>query len=491
MRREKHKKVYRGMKSFIGVTIIAVIIVGLAGVVGAAGEEPPFKGVTITVAVHSGHHATPWYNEMKNMEKTLGIKLNVVEMTEEDIYSKELLELTTGTGAYDIVQYNSAWIGDYEPYLLPLDKFILNGGDEFAFGDILPGFRYYQNMWGGKIYSVTLDGDTFLLYYRADLFENPEEKAAFKAKYGYELTPPKTWKQVLDIAKFFTRKKGEKLAGSTLLKNFYGYADQAKRGRVYYWYLFRYIPFSAPNPNYFDPKTMKPLINSPNAISALENMKECLRYSPPGVLGWEWDELWSAAMKDGIVAMWIHWTDEGKRLNEVPPLPVENPPTPKLGIAPTPGVIKNGILYQYTLVDSAWVASICKDSKHPKAAWAVLNYMFRPGAVSLRNVMDPNTGWDASRYSHVNSPLWRVKVPGIERYLNVELKALEQGYPCLKIPGAYEYMDSLDMNISKYLAGETPTAKEALGAVAKEWNRITKKFGLEKQKEFYRKMWSF
>jgi len=455
----------------------------------ANGQDKPFDGVSITVAVHPGHHATPWYNEMDNIEKIYGIKINVVEITADDIYSRELLELSTRTGAYDIVQYNSAWIGDYESYLLPLDEFILEGGDEFCFGDILPGFRDFQNMWGGKIYSVTLDGDTFMFYYRADLFENPEEKSAFKAKYGYELEPPKTWEQVLDVAKFFTRKKGEKLAGSTLLKDFYGFADQAKRGRVYYWYLFRYVPFSAPDPHYFDPSTMELLINSPSAVAALENMKECLSYSPPGVLGWEWDELWAGAMKDGTVGMWIHWTDEGKRLNEIPSLPVENPPEPKLGIAPTPGVVKNGILYQYTLVDSAWVASICNDSKNLEAAWAVLNYMFRPGEISLRNVMDPNTGWDASRYSHVNSPLWKAKVPGIERYLNAELKALEYGYPCLKIPGAFEYMDSLDMNISRYLAGEVSTAKEALDAAAVDWDRITKKFGLEKQKEFYKKMW--
>jgi len=488
MKKGKRNNVCRKIRRFVIVTILTVIVTGLVGIAGAA-EKKPFEGVSITVAVHPGHHATPWYNEMNNIEKVYGIKINVVEIPAEDIYSRELLELSYRTGAYDIVQYNSAWIGDYESYLLPLDEFILKGGDEICFGDILPGFRYFQNMWGGKIYSVTLDGDTFLLYYRADLFEFPEEKAAFKAKYGYELAPPKTWKQVLDVAEFFTRKKGKKLAGSILLKNFYGFADQAKRGRVYYWYLFRYIPFSAPNPHYFDPKTMKLLINSSDAIAALENMKECMRYSPPGVLGWEWDELFVSAMKDGTVGMWIHWTDEGKRLSEISPLPVKNPPEPKLGIAPTPGVIKNKVFHQYTLVDSAWVASICRDSKNTEAAWAVMSYMFRPGAISLKNVMDPNTGWDASRYSHVNSPLWRAKVPGIERYLEAELKALEYGYPCLKIPGAFEYMDSLDMNISRYLAGEVSTAKKALDAAAVDWNRITRKFGLEKQKEFYKKMW--
>ena len=73
--------------------------------------------------------------------------------------------------------------------------------------------------------------------------------------------------------------------------------------------------------------------------------------------------------------------------------------------------------------------------------------------------------------------------------LLVEAKALERGYPGLKIPGAFEYMDSLDVNVSKYLAGELATAKEALDATAKDWDRITKKFGAENQKTHYAKMW--
>jgi len=131
----------------------------------------------------------------------LDIDLNVIEVTADEIYSREMLELTQRTGAFDIVQYNSAWIGDYESYLQPLDDYVAKDNDAIGFADILPAFNKAQNLWGGKKYSVTLDGDTFLFYYRKDLFQDAGEKAAFKAKYGYDLPdPPKTWKQVEDIA---------------------------------------------------------------------------------------------------------------------------------------------------------------------------------------------------------------------------------------------------------------------------------------------------
>lgn len=456
----------------------------------ANGQDKPFDGITVTIVAHSGHQATPWYNEKGNIKEKYGIDLNVIEISPDEIYSRVFLEISQRTGAYDIIQYNSAWIGDYESYILPLDDYVAKDNDAIGYSDILPAFNKAQNIWGGKKVSVTLDGDTFLLYYRKDLFKDEGEKSAFKAKFGYELPdPPKTWQQVVNIAKFFTRKKGEKLAGRTLTKDFYGYADQAKRGRVYYWYLFRFVPFNAPNPHYFDPDTMEPKINSSGSIAALENMKEILKYSPPGVLAWEWDELYNAAMSDGTVAMWIHWTDEGRGFNKLTPLSVENPPLPELGISPTPGIELNGKFYQFSIVDSAWVCSISKDSKNPDAAYEVLKYMLGPGPVNLKYLMDPVIGWDPYRYSHFNSSEWRQKVPGIEKYLEIELEALKQGYPMLKIPGAYEYNDVLDLNISKYLAGDFKNAKAALDVVASRWSELNNKFGVDKQKEFYSKIW--
>jgi multiple sugar transport system substrate-binding protein len=482
-------------KILLSIMILGLLSVSFAAFAGGGQEEPaatgkPFEGVTVTVVAHSGHHAWPWHDEKENIKEEYGIELNVIELTADELYSREILELTQRTGAFDIIQYNSAWIGDYENYLLPLDEYVEEDNDAIGFSDILPAFNKAQNLWGGKRYSVTLDGDTFLFYYRKDLFQHAGEKAAFKSEYGYDLPdPPKTWDQVEDIAEFFTREKGERLAGKTLTKDFYGYADQAKRGRVYYWYTFRYVPFSAPDPHYFDPDTMKPLINSPAAVDALEAMKRIKEYSPPGVLSWEWDELFTAAMNDGTVCMWIHWTDEGRGFNDLAPLPVENPPEPVLGISAAPGKEHGGKLYQYTIVDPAWVASIVKDSEHPDAAYAVLKHMFAPGPRNVQYIMDAKVGWDPSRYSHFNSTEWREAVPGIENYLELELEALENGFPMIKIPGAFEYNDVLDLNVSKYLAGEAPTAKAALDAVAARWNELNQKFGVDKQKGFYAKMW--
>ncbi|TGP40185.1 carbohydrate ABC transporter substrate-binding protein, partial [bacterium M00.F.Ca.ET.229.01.1.1] len=50
-----------------------------------------------------------------------------------------------------------------------------------------------------------LEGDAIGWSYRKDWFEDPKEKEAFKAKYGYDLAVPTTYAQLRDIAEFFHR----------------------------------------------------------------------------------------------------------------------------------------------------------------------------------------------------------------------------------------------------------------------------------------------
>jgi multiple sugar transport system substrate-binding protein len=57
----------------------------------------------------------------------------------------------------------------------------------------------------GHHYFLPFHANVQIGYYRKNLFEDPQEQAAFKAKYGYELAAPKTMQEVEDIATFFTR----------------------------------------------------------------------------------------------------------------------------------------------------------------------------------------------------------------------------------------------------------------------------------------------
>ena len=76
--------------------------------------------------------------------------------------------------------------------------------DELA--DINPAYFDSWAYVGDEIYGIPDDGDVHILYYRTDLFEDPDNMEGFQAEYGYDLAPPETWDQWTEICQFFTYK---------------------------------------------------------------------------------------------------------------------------------------------------------------------------------------------------------------------------------------------------------------------------------------------
>ena len=56
----------------------------------------------------------------------------------------------------------------------------------------------------GKLYQLPDQQFANLYWFRYDWFSNPDYKAKFKAKYGYDLGVPVNWSAYEDIAEFFT-----------------------------------------------------------------------------------------------------------------------------------------------------------------------------------------------------------------------------------------------------------------------------------------------
>ena len=129
-----------------------------------------------------------------------------------------------------------------------------------------------------------------------------EEMAAFKAKYGYDLAPAKTYKQYYDIAQFFTRKKGEKLAGQVLDKDFYGTAqaysrvgcDHPRLFRHHAWLWGRFLEVLRPTDAMNGPAQDR---------AAAEYMKSLIPFNPP-----DWGGLVGPAHR-------IHGTRRGRQIS--------------------------------------------------------------------------------------------------------------------------------------------------------------------------------
>ena len=119
--------------------------------------------------------------------------------------TKIMQDAMNQTGVYDIVILQWSFLGDLynAGYLAPLTEWVEKYDPELD--DIIAPFSIVWSEYAGEVYGLPTDGDTWILYYRKDLIEDPDEQAAFKAEYGYDLAPPKTWDEFNDIAEFFTR----------------------------------------------------------------------------------------------------------------------------------------------------------------------------------------------------------------------------------------------------------------------------------------------
>ena len=438
--------------------------------------QAKFNDVTITAFCDAGWNALAfeWYAD--EFAKA-GIKVNMVTAPFANTYEKLKSEFIAGTGAYDLVVFYPMYLGEFAGmgYLKPLDEYTKKYDPHLD--DIAEGFLKLYCYYAGTLYTLPYDGDVLSLYFRKDLFNNETEKSNFKKMYNKELAPPETWDELLDVAKFFTRKSGETLVGKVLDSDFYGYSFIAQRGAFASgWWL---AEFGSRGGKYFD-QEMNPMINAEEGVIALQRLVDILPYCPPDVLSYGYEELRDSFLL-GRAAMCLQWPDIWKRGND----PVQSKIVGNLGITHVPGVIKDGELIFRAPMPCGRTLAVAKDSKNPEAAYYVAKLL--SDDFSLDIVSSSETGEDPYRKSHFNNPAAFLKF-GSEKEAKEYLAAIDNnltyGFPDLSIPGSAEYIDILELNLGKAYAKEL-SPKEALDAVAKEWDSITNRLGKANQIRIY------
>ena len=124
-------------------------------------------------------------------------------------------------------------------------------------------------------------------------------KKAFKAKHGYDLAPPKTWKQFDDIGSFFTEAlKKDGIYGAAMFR-------EAGYGNFMFQERFR-----NEGGKFFD-ANMKATINSPAGVKVLSDWVAENKWMPPGVEKFGFVEN-LAAFLSGQTAMTISWPPYGR-----------------------------------------------------------------------------------------------------------------------------------------------------------------------------------
>ena len=132
---------------------------------------------------------------------------------------------------------------------------------------------------GDKVWGLTCATSEQSYVYRRDIFEDAGERAAFEKRFHYPLEVPKTYAHHQDVAVFFTRKRGEMLAGKPLDRDFYGTILCDKRG-TFLWHTFENLA-AAFGVTVYDPKTRKVGLTAAPNLALVKTMLALLPTLPP------------------------------------------------------------------------------------------------------------------------------------------------------------------------------------------------------------------
>ncbi len=435
-----------------------------------------YAGTTISIVWEAGLQSLdPLNYSGPKWEKLTGIKVKVVEVPTDQMFTKIMQDFKSGAGAYDALNVIPSWMPDLARAgaLEPLDKYVDKYGYRDELQDIAAAYRDNQMQYDGKIFGFPDDGDVMLLYYRKDIFEDAKVKEEFKAKFGYDLAPPKDWKQFDQIGQFLTDKMAPKVYGAGFF-----------RSAPYPQYMFQ-ERFRMEGGKFFDAATMKSTVNSDVGQKVLADMLAENKFMPPGVEQWNFvDNL--AAFLQGTTAMTISWPPYGrwaaaysaiaseKAMNWVPKSQISG----KVGYAVNPlGRPELGVGFDL---------SVSTTSKNKEAAYLFIQWL-NSKKTSLERVQLPYTLRDPFRMSHYASKEYAALWPDAPAYLATIKESGEKGLLDLSLLQQDKYDEAMSKAISSLWATKDP--KATVDGMAKVFDAITEKVGVENQKAVY-KVWA-
>jgi len=432
------------MKRFLIVLMALSIILTM----GCAEKE---KSITIVWA--EWDPASYLDTLAKDFTAETGIQVTVSQIPWTNFQDKIFTTLAGKSDVYDIIIGDSQWLGRGSTggHYVELTDWMKANIDINSISEMaMTAFAEYPKG-SEKYWALPAEVDCNGFAYRTDLFEDPEEQAAFKNKYGYDLAPPETYDQLRDIAEFFTRPP-----------DLYGIAPWYTKASDGITMGFQQVMWSFGG-SYGDPQTYKieGLLNSEAGIKALEYYKDLKQFAPEGSVEYYWAESLDA-FKKGLVAMTMDYFAffPGLMSQESNPDHYNH-----VGFFAAPGQQERHISI------GGQGMSICSYSKNQEEAKQFLKWFIQKPV--------------QEKWAQLGGFTPHKEVLNSEAFLNATPynKAFSSSFPYLRdfwaVPEYAELLEVCQTNWNAAIVG-TITPKEAMDTIAKEHERIFQEAGYYK-----------
>jgi len=462
-----------------------------------AAQQQRFDDVTLNVVTLDKPIGVAVEHRVREFESRTGAKIKMTTVPFGEVYDTMWQDLITKKNQYDVIVFVPQWIADFAGggYLEDLTKRVAND-QEIQWDDIAPFFKTFGGNYENSIYAIPIDGDFHMVYYRSDLLE----KAGLK--------PPKTWDEYLNIARKF---HGKDLNNDSQAD--YGSCIPQRYNHVGYWMFWSIASAFLQSQGtqqgaFFDPSTMRPLVNNEAFAKALDIYKEITQYEPPSELNLDLTQMRNLFMA-GRCALTIDWGDTGTLAIE-PNSQVIN----QVGAVILPGTKEvldrakgklvtcdkflcpytiNGINHAPYAALGGWTGAINKSAKErvKEAGYALLSYISKPAQSNI-DVTIGSTGFNPYRISQfTNRELWvkaGMSPEAATKYLGgigVSLSSPNIVMD-LRIPQNNRYQrEILDTALTDFLTNKI-TREQTMQRIETGWEKLNIEIGKDSQKAAYR-----
>ncbi|MER9376771.1 extracellular solute-binding protein [Mesorhizobium sp. M0239] len=386
-------------------------------------------------------------------EKQTGVKITVETTPWADFQTKAFTEFNAKGSAYDLVVGDSQWLGAASEggHYVDLTDFVKENQvlDKMAPATV----KFYSEYPGnsGKYWSIPAEGDAVGWAYRKDWFEDPKEMEAFKAKYGYELAVPKTFKEMTDIAEFFNRPDQNRYGIAIYTQNQYdGLAMGFENA------LFSY----GGELGDFGTYKVDGIINSDKAVAAAENYRKLFGFTPPG-----WTNAFfvenNQAITEGLAAMSMNYFAFFPSLiNEA-----SNPHAKNTGFFANPAGPGGE---QFAALGGQGI-SVVSYSNNKEEAMKFLKWFIQD---------DTQKKWAAlGGYTCNKAVLESAEFQNATPYNKAFYDTMFKVKDFWAVPEYAELLQQLNQRVYPYIVNGDGTAKDMLDALAKDWDATFKKYG--------------
>jgi len=433
----------------------------------ADGQVPP--DAILKIVVKQGNINNYWGNDQelkREWESQTGIRLDASVRPQladlQFFQERDDFDITVARNR----SYADLWTQGLIEDLTPLmEKYGPSAGAAGWDGYILPRLQAWYN---NRLVAIPADSDIALLYLRNDLLSDQKQQQKYLQRFHRKLEIPQTWEEYQRQVEFFHSAED----------GFFGNCEQREELTAWMLWMPRYASQADPNQYLFD-QQMHPQINSPAGIAATENYLATIPFAPPEILkiGKNYSYSLPIFLRGNCYSYIL--TPAGAKLFHLDNSAVKG----KFITTPLPGTRVNGKLIRRSTFIYGNNLVISAKSHQKELAYLYLLWLSDPD-ISARSVAVQKGFADPYRFNHLQDP----KV--IASYTKQALQALADSIPMTVpagtgLPGDSEYLAALDRNLLRAGRKEI-SAAQAMQETTLEWEKITERFGRDKQLNYWK-----